>query len=195
MLNCDSYNSVALYLLSALIQADAAILGLGIVSLVYQFQHQYNVFQPYVTDLLKSKNKKVVQDCRRIVNKITKSEEERIIKHYINSQHYAAFEFLVQSKNKIQNTIKQFLPPLILVAFHCVLSAFSLWFMLFINYSFSLLFAQIWCGLIVICFAFSLLDIVLATLFVFDVKPLIKGFPLSSRLLRNFINKNIYYGG
>jgi hypothetical protein len=182
MLN-DSY-TVALYLFSSFLQADAAILGFGIVFVVYRLQHLYNVYQPYVTILLGSDLEGVPQACRKLLKGATEAEKKEILVKYKGSRFEPAFEFLIDSQYLLSSIKLTFVPPLIVVAIHGIISGISLWFMSFIAQSSAQCYVRFWGGIVSIGFLFSLIEVITSAQIAFEVKPLIKGFPLSSRLKR-----------
>jgi hypothetical protein len=177
--------TVALYLFSSLLQADAAILGLGIVFVVYRLQHLYGVYQPYVTLLLGCDLPGAPQDCRKIIKGANVQEVDQILAKYKEHRFSPAFEFIAESRRSLQEIKRRFVPPLIVVALHCLISAVSLWYMSFISRDSALQFAEIWGGIVVLGFLFALLEIVTGAQVAFETKPLIKGFPLSSRISKS----------
>jgi hypothetical protein len=182
MLN-DSY-TVALYLFSSFLQADAAILGLGIVFIVYRLQHLYNVYQPYVTLLLGCDLSGVPQECRKLLKGATEEEEKDILKRYKGHRFEPAFEFIIESQDLLRDIKRTFIPPLIVVAVHSIISGFSLWYLSFISQNYAACYVRVWGGIVSIGFLFSLLEIVAGAQVAFEVKPIIKGFPLSSRFIK-----------
>ena len=52
---------------TALLQATAALMGLSIIFVIYRLQHEYNVYQPYVSKLLTDSNKAIRDDCHNII--------------------------------------------------------------------------------------------------------------------------------
>jgi hypothetical protein len=182
MLN-ESY-TVALYLFSSFLQADAAILGLGIVFIVYRLQHLYNVYQPYVTLLLGCDLMGVPQECRKLLKGATEAEEKEILTKFKGHRFEPAFEFIIESQDLLRDIKRKFIPPLIVVAVHCIVSGISLWYLSFISQVSALNYVRIWGGIVSIGFLFSLLEIVSGAQVAFEVKPIIKGFPLSPRFIK-----------
>jgi hypothetical protein len=186
----DPFYTVALYLFSALLQADAAILGLGIVFIIFRLQHIYNVYQPYVTRLLSSDDQSVPLDCNKITKGVTTQEADEILARYKvhKDRHlFPAFEFIIEYQPRINNIKRTFIPPMITVAAHCLLSSISLWYMSFLPTICSEAFVHWWGGLVVLGFSFSLLEVITGAQVAFEVKPLIKGFPLSSHFIKQSV--------
>ena len=124
----DPYTSL-LYFFSAVLQADAAILGLGIVFIVYKMQTLYSEYQDWVTTLIPiNVPPSVAPDCDKLLRKdVTKEEVEEILERRRPTRFGVAFESIANFSSKRNKERWRLMPPVVLFGIHCFLTSTVLW--------------------------------------------------------------------
>lgn len=121
--------TVLLYFLSAILQADAAILGLGIVFIVYRMQTLYSEYQNWVSTLIPiNVPADVAPDCDKLLRQgITQVEIEEILSRRRPTRFGVAFESIAAFPTNRRNEMWRLIPPIAMVGIHCVITAVTLW--------------------------------------------------------------------
>jgi hypothetical protein len=172
--------TIGLYIFSSLLQADAAILGLCAVFIVYRLQSLYSQQQSYVDILQKSTISGVPQACAAMLE----GDKDKIateLKKYEGNRFHPLLKFLSDMDVKVQVATIGLIPSLIIVAAHSFLSAACLWLMSFLSPCVSNLFVQAIGGVFIFLFAGVLIEVITAFQVVLDLKPYIRFFPLGQK--------------
>lgn len=124
----DPFTSL-LYFFSAVLEADAAILGLGIVFIVYKMQTLYSEYQDWVTTLIPiNVPNDVAPDCDKLLRKgVTKDEVEEILKRRMPTRFGVAFESIANFDSKRDKERWRLIPPVLFFGIHCFLTSTVLW--------------------------------------------------------------------
>jgi hypothetical protein len=118
--------STSLYLFSALLQADAALLGFGAIFVIYKFQSIENQFS-FLMQEFKFHGSGWSGAASKIRIAKTNEEKAKILKSHLGKDLSEQLEFLSslsEMKLKISNTIKI---PLLISGSHLSLSSVILW--------------------------------------------------------------------
>jgi hypothetical protein len=178
----DNTFTTGLYIFSSLIQADAAILGLGAVFVIYRLQSLYSQEQSHV-DIL---HQYPVQRVQRAVQIVMEGDQQKIdeelkmFERQYPGYLFRSLKFLSENPSHIAAARKGFIPSLLLVAVHCFLSAACLWWMSLVCVS--QLNIQIVGAIVTLLFGVILLEVIAASQVALDAKPFIWPFPLGRRI-------------
>jgi len=175
--------TTGLYVFSSLLQADAAILGLGAVFIVYRLQSLYSQQSAYVDILQKSTIPGVPQACQTMLE----GDPQKIateLKKFEGNRYHPLLKFLAEMDRNLRTTRTGLISSLIVVALHCILSAACLWWMSNLDAPMASAFVRISAGIIVVLFALVLIEIITAAQVTLDSKPFIKSFPLGPKIWR-----------
>ena len=173
--------TTGLYIFSSLLQADAAILGLGAVFIVYRLQSLYSQQQSYVDILQKSTIGGVPQASQIMLE----GDPQRIaveLKKFEGNRYHPLLKFLAEMESSLRIARLGLIPSLILVALHCILCAIALWWMTRLSASNSQDFVQLVGGILVMLFAVVLIEVITAAQVALGSKPFMKFFPLGPRI-------------
>lgn len=180
----DNRFTTGLYIFSSLIQADAAILGLGAVFVIYRLQSLYSQEQSYIDILLNSQIQSVKDACDVMIGGNTLKMAEELKKFESKfPRYFPLLKFLSVKHGLVAAAKTGFIPSLILVAFHCFLSAACLWWMSYMCVSQVNKFVQIVGAIITILFGVILLEVITASQVALDAKPFISFFPLGRKIM------------
>lgn len=122
----DAYLTTAFYLFSALLQADAALIGFGAIFVTYRLQALENQFS-FTMQEFKSHGPGFIGQATSLWVAKTDEEKAEILKKSLNTKLITALEFvasLSEAKSTIKRTIKA---PLIITGSHLCVSAILLW--------------------------------------------------------------------
>ena len=179
----DNTFTTGLYIFSSLIQADAAILGLGAVFMIYRLQSIYSQEQSFIDILYKSQTDSVKQACDVMIEGDPLKMDDELKKFKNNPRYFKLLKFLSEKHGFVAAAKTGFIPSLILVAFHCFLSAACLWWMGYMYVSQVNRFVQIGGAIITVLFGVILIEMITASQVALDAKPFIRFFPLGSKII------------
>jgi hypothetical protein len=119
--------TTALYLFSSLLQADAAILGIGVVFIIYKLQDLNNRIQ-FATEVCRINEFNLGQDAAYLMMK-EKTDEEKghILTKRKTSSIYPYLESLITIQGRIEEIKRKIKLPLLWIGIHCFLSSIFLW--------------------------------------------------------------------
>jgi hypothetical protein len=179
----DNTFTTGLYIFSSFIQADAAILGLGAVFVIYRLQSLYSQEQLHIYILDTSQIDTVKEAIKTVIKGDPQRIDEKLREFESNHPSYLpSLRFLSEKDRHVAAAKTGFIPSLILVAVHCILSAACLWLMSFVCVSPVDRFVQIVGAIVTILFGAILLEVVTACQVALDIKPFIRSFPLGKRI-------------
>ena len=173
--------TIGLYIFSSLLQADAAILGLGAVFIVYRLQSLYSQQSSYIDILQKSTITGVPQACQTMLE----GDQQKIaveLKKFERNRYHPLLKFLSEMEGNLRVMRIGLIPSLIIVAAHCILSALCLWWMTCLTASTTNGFVQIAGGIVIILFTLVLIEVITAAQVALDSKPFVKFFPLGPKI-------------
>ncbi len=126
--------TVIIYFLSAVLQADAAFLGLGMVFIVYRMQTLYSQYQGWVTTLLPiNEPNDVAQDCNKLLQEnVTQSDVDEIVDRRKSTRFRIAFDFIATFQSKRRTELTRLILPLVFAGLHCICVSILLWQMNYI---------------------------------------------------------------
>jgi len=186
----DGTFTTGLYIFSSLLQADAAILGLGAVFVIYRLQSLYTQEQSTIAILEKAGLQRVDDHLRNILSSRDPAKMKVALKDSeLNFPGcYPSFKFLSEMDGLIDDAKKGFVPSLILVAIHCFLSALCLWWMSYVCVSQGSRFVQIAGPIVTFLFGAILIEVITAAQVALDTKPFLWPFPLGRRIWSKSLN-------
>ncbi len=118
--------TTSLYLFSAILQADAALLGFGAIFVIYKFQSIENQFS-FLMQEFKIHGSVWSGTASKLMIAKTYEEKAKILKSHLGgdlSEHLEFLSSLSEMKFKISKSIKI---PLLIIASHLSLSSVILW--------------------------------------------------------------------
>jgi len=180
----DNIFTTGLYIFSSLIQADAAILGLGAVFVIYRLQSLYSQEQSYI-DILQNSGIPSVQKACHVMIGGTPLKMAEALNNFESQfpRYFKLLKFLSEKDGLVDAAKTGFIPSLILVAFHCFLSAACLWWMSYMCVLQVNRFVQIVGAIITILFGVILIEVITASQVALDAKPFIRFFPLGRKIM------------
>jgi len=178
----DNTFTTGLYIFSSFIQADAAILGLGAVFVIYRLQSLYSQEQSYINIMLESGSLSIHQACQTVMQGDPLNTAAVLEKFEHQPRYFPLLKFLSEKDGLVAAAKTGFIPSLILVAVHCFLSAACLCLMSYVCVSQVNIFVQIVGAIVTILFGVILLEVITASQVALDAKPLIWPFPLGRRI-------------
>jgi hypothetical protein len=128
----DNSLTTALYLFSSLLQADATLLGLGAVFVIYKLQAIGNQVSFVMQDLKSHGTGYIALSTRLLVAK-TDQEKATILKGALRDKLYDQLESIATLPEREKNIKNAFKPPLIIIALHLSFSAVALWLLPSLN--------------------------------------------------------------
>lgn len=122
----DNTLTTALYLFSALLQADAALIGLGAIFVIYKLQAEENRYFLIIQEV-KSRGPGYISIATNLMSAKTDSEKADLLKLAGKFGMAKELEFVAAHPyviRKIKSSIKA---PLITISLHLVASSITLW--------------------------------------------------------------------
>jgi hypothetical protein len=122
----DNSLTTALYLFSSLLQADATLLGLGAVFVIYKLQAIENQVT-FVMQELKSHGTGYISLSTNLLVAKTDLDKATILKGALRDKLYEQLESIATLPEREKKIKRTFKPSLIIIALHLSLSAAALW--------------------------------------------------------------------
>lgn len=118
--------TTALYLFSSLLQADAAILGLGAIFIIYKMQSLDSRLNLALTMVGGMQNTKGSQAFLLMQASCDKARAP-LLRSVVSSEKFSEFEVIVTVPARLAQIRKKLILPLVVVALHCSACSVLLW--------------------------------------------------------------------